>query len=516
MPYRSLLVLSLVLGVVLLSCELKDDGSSKPPVRGGPPGGTNVVSRKGGDGVKGLDHRLILFAIAPTQGSTAGGTSVLLVGFNFYQAGPVTEVLFDGVPATSFVVESNNRIDALSPPHGRGLVGITIRNAGGDEDTLADIYEFVSPPPACLTLNPATGPDTGGTLVTVATANFFDDFTFDVPNVFFDTAPATSITVLDATTVLVETPPDPNPVPPPNVHAVDVTVVTTGLAETCVFPFGFTYVSPTGTPCMTLIPNSGDIAGGNTVTVLSNGSCTWSPNTTVTFGGVPAQIVTFIDTLTIEVTVPGGFAVGAVDVEATGFDATGACTCLLPNGYTYTSTTGCTIRIIQPPWGGTNGGITATFTGSGFGSVTEISFGAIFVDPNTISVDPSGTSLTCTVPPSPMGGFVDVTVFNNVGGTGCTLPSGYEYILPGASACSITSISPPNGSPMGGDTVIIIGSGFDANSGVLFGTRPATQVTFVSSTQLYVVTPPGQGTVDVVVAPEFSDPCILQGGFTYN
>ena len=609
MRSRWSILCALVSMALLVNC-LPD--SDKPPVPGGPPDNPYSVSRKGGNGRHGLDHHLILFGIAPTQGPTAGGNDVLIVGFNFHQAGPVTEVLFGTEPALSFIVQSNNQIDALTPPQGRGLVGVTVRNDIGEEATLDDIYEYVAPPPACLTLTPTSGPDTGGTDVTIETANFFDDFTLDLPDVYFDTALALSVTPLDATTLLVVTPPDPNPLPSPGIRAVDVTVVSasgqdscvfpqgytyfrlgapncisldptsgpssggapvtivtsgfaddftvnqptvwfdttpalvvsaisattivvttpadpnpgpsgvhpvdvtvqsTGIVESCVFPQGYTYITPTGA-CMRINPSCGPVAGGNTVTITSLGPCYWTGNTTVTFDGVFAMF-TFSSSSEIVVVVPPGAGPGPVDVEVTGADGQGnPCSCLLPDGYSYGC---CSITGITPDQGGTNGGTIVTISGTGFDVGVDVLFGGYYCDPRKIVVDPTSSTITCVAPPSPIGGPVDVEV-RSAFGVSCIVPDAYSYILPGGGLCSITSLFPAQGPTSGGTTVTITGAGFDGNTGVLFGWRPATQVIFINTNTLEVVTPPASapGAVDVVVAPETSNPCVMSGGFYYQ
>jgi hypothetical protein len=57
------------------------------------------------------------------------------------------------------------------------------------------------------------------------------------------------------------------------------------------------------------------------------------------------------------------------------------------------------------------------------------------------------------------------------------------------TAPTVTKLSPAAGPTAGGTTVTISGSGFTADSGVLFGTVAATSVTFVSPTQLTAVSP---------------------------
>jgi IPT/TIG domain len=63
----------------------------------------------------------------------------------------------------------------------------------------------------------------------------------------------------------------------------------------------------------------------------------------------------------------------------------------------------------------------------------------------------------------------------------------------------VTAISPATGSALGGDSVTITGSGFTGVTAVDFGNASAPQETVISDTQITATTPPGNGTVDVIV-----------------
>ena len=474
----------------------------------------SCLDKKGGNGKKGLNHELDLFDMTPVEGPKQGGTDVLLVGFNFKQDRPIADVLFGTTPAASFVVQSNNQIEAVTPTHVLGLTDVTVRNADGDEATLTDGFEFTGPPATCVAIVPDSGAEGGGDIVTIFTAGFLDDFTADVPLVFFDADPIFPVTPVDSTTVQIVTPSSPAPAP----LTVDVTVEGTGLPETCTFVDGFTYfpVPPPPPPvCMEVVPNQGPAAGGTNVTITSLGPCPWDvapPLPTVLFGGLAATNVVVVDQTLLICTTPAFPGGGTVDVEV----ITSACSCLLPNGFRYTD--GCSITSVSPSSGKTNGGYAVLITGTDFiENCTKVYFGAIEADPALTFADPSGTFIDLTAPPSRVGGFVDVTVELCTGGS-CTLVSGFEYILPGMGACSIASISPNQGPVTGGTSVTISGTGFDSGLGVLFGNRPATDVVLVSPTQIVAVTPigDGPGPVDVTVAPENSNPCTSRGGFTYQ
>ena len=63
---------------------------------------------------------------------------------------------------------------------------------------------------------------------------------------------------------------------------------------------------------------------------------------------------------------------------------------------------------------------------------------------------------------------------------------------------TVTNVNPNTGPPGGGTTVIITGTSFFGASAVSFGGNPAA-FTFNSPTQLTAISPPGAGTVDVIV-----------------
>jgi hypothetical protein len=65
--------------------------------------------------------------VSPSQGSTAGGNSVLITGTNL---GSATAVLFGDTPATSFSV-SKGQITATAPKHAAGVVDVQVVTANG-------------------------------------------------------------------------------------------------------------------------------------------------------------------------------------------------------------------------------------------------------------------------------------------------------------------------------------------------------------------------------------------------
>jgi large repetitive protein len=156
---------------------------------------------------------------------------------------------------------------------------------------------------------------------------------------------------------------------------------------------------------------------------------------------------------------------------------------LLEDRITPTTVTG-----LNPSFGPAAGGTLVTITGTNFLGATVVDFGT---NPATGFTVVSNGSITAE---SPAGtGAVDVTV---------TAPSGTSPTSPNdlfTYAPTVASLTPSFGPAAGGTSVTIDGTGFTGATVVDFGTTAATNLTFVSDTELTVDSPAGTGTVDVTV-----------------
>ena len=92
--------------------------------------------------------------LSPGSGPTTGGTTVAIAGTDFTG---VTAVRFGGVPASSFSVESENRLTAVSPPSpSPGVVDVSVTTIAGTSQTnAADRFEYTAPSalPKCVVPN---------------------------------------------------------------------------------------------------------------------------------------------------------------------------------------------------------------------------------------------------------------------------------------------------------------------------------------------------------------------------
>lgn len=155
------------------------------------------------------------------------------------------------------------------------------------------------------------------------------------------------------------------------------------------------------------------------------------------------------------------------------------------------------------------GGATITIIGENFQDGVTITIGGRAAS-NVIFVSP--TELTVEVPPG-SAGSANVVV-TNPDGKSDTLQRGFTYTLPPPT---LTRVEPNSDFVTGGATIKIIGKDFQNGATVTIGGRAASNVIFVSPTELSVEVPAGtEGSVDIVVTNPDGKSATLTGGFTYK
>ncbi|MCL5260870.1 MAG: IPT/TIG domain-containing protein, partial [Gammaproteobacteria bacterium] len=506
----------------------------------------------------------IVTNVNPNAGPTAGGTTVIITG-DHYTA--VSTVKFGTTDAASFQVDSQTQITAISPQKSASTVDITVTNpAGTSETSAADKFTF-APIPTITSLNPASGPEAGGTLVTIVGTGL----TGATAVHFGSTTP--SFTIVDATHITFTT--------TSGTGTVNVTVTTPGGTSNTK---QFTFVPA---PTVTIVsPTSGPEHGETTVTVTGSN---FTGATAVKFGTTSATSfnvdsatqITAVSpvgtgTIDIRVTTPGGeSAISAndkftyipapridalspnfgpekggtfVDMRGANFSNTGGSPTVLvggklatnihfessgdvdfttppgtgtvdvtiinpdqqsftaPKAFTYEPAP--TISVVDPNHGPAIGGSNVTVTGTNFRGGTQVSFGSLAAT-NVVII--SETKITCTTPKHPAG-IVDVTV-TNIDGQKATLTNGYTY----DPAPTVTKADPSHGPASGGTNVTVNGTNFVSGATVSFGGVAATKVVVTSPTQLTCLSPAhNAGIVNVVVTNPDLQSGTLNNGYTYD
>jgi hypothetical protein len=286
------------------------------------------------------------------------------------------------------------------------------QRTGGGSPVLAQpsaAGKVASPPkPVVKRVKPATGPNTGGTVVRIKGKNFVK-----VKKVLFGKIKGTRVRVKSSRKVVV--------VAPPHVAGkVRVRVVTKSGKSKKSRRARFTYrggtTVPGGAPVVTsLTPSSGLVTGGTVVDIIGSGL---AGATGVSFGGTPVPFVVVSDTALLA-TSPA-HAAGSVPVTVQTPAGTSA-----PISFTYLPLPPLPdsplVVLVTPPAGPAAGGTSVTIIGTGFTGATAVSFGGTAA---TFTVD-SDISISATTP-AQGAGVVDVSV-TTPGGTS-TVSAAFLYI----------------------------------------------------------------------------------------
>lgn len=210
--------------------------------------------------------------------------------------------------------------------------------------------------PTVTGINPASGSTAGDTLVTVSGAGFQN-----MASVTIGGVPATGVVINSASSITATT----GAHTPGTVNVV----VQNPDSQSATLTNGYTYGASTAPVVTSVHPNFGPAAGGTSVTITGS---LFVSGATVTFGGVAATGVVFVNSTTLTLTTPA-HATGTVNVVVQNPDSQ---TGTLTNGYFYGpaaigtlfySLTPCRVldtRNATGPLGGPalNPGATRTFT----------------------------------------------------------------------------------------------------------------------------------------------------------
>jgi hypothetical protein len=441
-----------------------------------------------------------LGSILPVQGPAQGGTTVTLTGSGFAlgQPGP-NSVTFGGTPATNVVAVDDRTLTCVTPPGTVGArVDVVLRNLSG-QSTLASAYRY-SAQPALAALAPVHGSPLGGAEVTL-TGSGFADPAAGVTTVRFGATEATGVLVLDDQHVRCTAPPGPAG------SVVDV-ALTNGNGSAALAAAYRYHAAPT---LGAVLPAVGSSVEDTAVTLAGTGFLADDAGaTTVLFGAAPALGVSVIDDATIVCQVPPQAAGSVVDVGVA--NANGSA--VLAQGFMFE--TPLRLTAITPASGPAAGGGTVTLTGGGFlasgAGTNAVAFGGSPAGSVTVLDD---SSLSCVVPAGIAGSLVDVVLTNGNGSA--QLAGGYRYHLPP----TIATISPIDGTSLGGTLVTVRGTGFlnDAAGTIVvrFGDRLATAVGVFDDGRLTCRAPSGTaGTSVTLTLTSANGSTQLVDGYRYH
>ncbi|MFG2864702.1 beta strand repeat-containing protein [Streptomyces sioyaensis] len=313
----------------------------------------------------------VLSSLSPTSGPTSGGNTVILNGTNLAGA---TSVKF-GSNSAAIVTNSATQVTVIAPAN-LGTVNVTVSTAGGTSNALTYTYLTASVP-SLSSLNPTSGPTSGGNTVTLNGTNLTG-----ATSVKFGSNPATIVT--NTATQVTVTAPAGSP------SSVGVTVTTAGGTSN---PLPYFYLAaPTVSDLSTHL---GPATGGNTVTVFGSNLTLTSA---VNFGGTPATGITVVSDNQLTVTAPAGSGTVTVTVTTPG----GTSTAATGNPY-YTYLGAPVLTSLTPSHGSNLGGDAIVLGGSNLTYTDAVTFGGIpasfaaISDTQVVATSPGGAPGTVNV-----------------------------------------------------------------------------------------------------------------------
>lgn len=419
-------------------------------------------------------------SVTPSSGTTAGGEQVTVNGTGFVNG---ATVMIGGNAATNVTYVSATQLTATTPAGTAGAKDVVVTNPDTQSGTGLGVYTYAAPP-TVTAVSPSSGPEAGGTSVTITGTGFVNGATVKIGG-----NSASNVTFNSATSLSVTT--------PQGIAGTRNVVVTNPNNLSGTGTDLFTYVAA---PTVTSIsPTGGALSGGTPVTITGTG---FASGATVTIGGSAATNVTFNGATELTATTPVGTA-GLANVVVTNPDTQSGTGSGL---YTYAEAP--TVTNIDPSSGTISGGTPVTITGTGFVDGATVDIGG---NPAADVSVVSDTSLTAKTPVG-SAGPADVMVTNpdTQSGTGVEL---FTYI----AAPEVSAIAPATGTSAGGTRVTITGTGFVEGAAVTVGGKAAKDVTFVNATSLTATTPVGiVGPADVVVTNPDSRSGTGPGLYTYT
>ena len=246
-------------------------------------------------------------------GPATGGTFVRIFGRNFTPASCAGNVWFGTTLAASCTFVNSSILEVTSPPHSPGVVNIRVVDGFPWSPTTPENEFRYSGGPRIDSIDPAVGPLSGGTVVTIIGSGFnagnqVPDCTGqNPPGVKFGGTNARSCTVLSDSMIRAVSPGVLGPM------TVQITVshpLTGDSQGTSAASFRYS----AGPIVTELLPNYGPPSGGAEVTIRGLG---FQPGAIVTFGGVTAPFVTYVNSGELRAVSPASGGRARVDVTVT-------------------------------------------------------------------------------------------------------------------------------------------------------------------------------------------------------
>lgn len=421
--------------------------------------------------------------VNPPSGPVSGGTQFSVQGSRLVDG---TRVFFSGVEVEVESVDGA-LLGRTPPASSAGAVSVKVISPDGDVDALDDAFTYVDAL-RVDSIEPSKIPVAGGVEVTLVGRGFHDQM-----SVNFGAFEALQVTTVDSTVARVIAPPAATS----GVVDLRLTIPTEGL----LIEDAITYFEPLD--LLDVTPASGLVAGGGDVLLKGAG---FESGMQVYFDQTPAQVLA-VNALKDEATVvvPASASAGYADIRL----VTSEDVSLHQDAYLYVAE-GSAPRLarVTPSTGALSGGDLVVVTGY---NLDQPSLSVSFGSSDATIVDRQADRFTVETPPGAVQGSVDVVLFENMVEQD-RISDGFTYL----ADMRLDSVSPAEGSTLGGTEVVISGAGLDNVRRVRFGGVVA-EMTAITPTALTVTTPArSSGLVDVVVESQEGLVRTLSDAFRYQ
>jgi hypothetical protein len=429
--------------------------------------------------------------LTPARDITVGGIEVRIRGRAFE---PGCAVLFADVPLAQVGFVSDTELRVVTPGHDAvETVAVAVVNPTGLSHRVRDAFRYDKAPPRVFSVEPAYGPNVGGTRLSIRGRDFDESCAVFVCGLH---APVTWIHVGEIVAVTPAVARD---------GLVDVRVVNTD-DQAATVPDAFRYDAPLPPPSLDKVsPATGLTTGGLKVAVLGDD---FADGVRVRFGGVEAE-VRFLTRRELEAVTPAYAVAGEVTVEVVNPDGVVA---TLEKAFAYEARPAPVITGVTPPSGPTTGGTRVVIEGANFNKECLVYVGREY--PKDLVVK-SATEIQIVTAPRKAAGVVDVEVAAP-GLPKAVQKNGFRYDAQPAPV--ITSVSPNAGRVDGGTEMTVAGKNFLKDTVVLVDGKPVRTVKLINATTLEFKTPPGEGgrMVDVAVRNPDGKDAVQKRAFLYD
>ncbi len=447
-------------------------------------------------------------SLTPPTGPLHGGTIAVLAGANF---SPQATVTVGGVLANTLFGSPGSVVVYVPAGVNAGPVDVVIKNPDGQTSTLHGGFTYSTGPfgnpPHISLIQPSSGPDTGGTMVVINGSNYTTGAIGIVGGNLLSRTLLVGPGAMTGFTAAAA------------VDGATLVAVTNPDGQSASLPTGFTYVNPatlvsTPPPVVTgAVPSQALAPGGSAVAILGTGFSTGVVAPLVFLQGIPSNVSNGTANqinVTTPAAQPGPADIVVVNPDGQTGIAAGAFTFLVPPPVFASQ------NPIAPVKGPTAGGTVVVITGSYFQPPVQVFFGNSPGSVNTSAAATNANQITVTTPPG-IAGNVAVLVTNK-DGQSASLPGAFYYQPPPV----LTSVTPPSGSPNGGNTVTLNGqyfSGSAAQMSVKFGAAAATITGTPTANIVEAVVPSstaaGALTVAVTVTNDDGQSVTVPGAYIY-